>query len=285
MCSKMATNTASRVSDGLNDTFVKEVIQEGSGLHKPNEGATCKVLITPASPLPDAEGIIGYPINTECEICLGTGTGSWSFAFDSCIESMRLGEQCRLTFDAKIITSPDGTEWVCIVYLIGFSRSKDISEMTSEEKLIRVSMLKDLGTKCFKEDRIEQAELFYLRGLKYVITIGEQKDNRQKLLLSLNIAACQLKQKHYDGVIIHCTKALNIDSNSTKALFRRGQAFVELQDYELAQSDFDKCLQLEPNNKAVQNQVILLSAKRKKLDAHYAHTMSKMFGKSTAEKH
>ncbi len=273
----MATNVTS------DEAFNKEVIEEGSGLYRPNEWATCKVIISPSSALPDAEGIIGYPVDVECEVCIGTGMGRFSFIIDECIQSMRSGEKCRLTFDdAKMAKSPDGFKCECIIKLIEFMRSKDIWEMTPEEKLTKASLLKDSGTKCFKEGMTDQAEVLYLRGLKYVIAAGEVEDPQPKLLLSLNVAACQLKHKRYKAVIAHCTNALAIDKNSSKALFRRGQAFMALQDYELAQSDFDQCVLLEPNSKAVQTQIELLTTKRKKLDAHYAQAMSKMFGKVPA---
>ena len=267
------------------NAFTKEVIQPGCGLHNPNEGASCKVLITPNPDLTDAENIIGYPVNVECEIRLGFGIGVMSSTFDKCLESMRSGEQCRIVVAKKpeLTGASDNCGWTFTIHLIEFSRGKDVWEMTVEEKNARANEMKELGTTCFKDGRTHQAELFYLRGLKYAIAANAQKDNNQKLLLSLNIAACHLKHKRYQGVIVHCTNALNIDGNSTKALFRRGQAFMELQDYEQAQFDFELCLSLEPSNKAVQKQLELLTGKRRKLDSHYANAMSKMFGGSPSE--
>ena len=61
------------------------MIQPGCGLNKPNEGASCKVLITPNSDLTDAGNIIGYPVSAECEIRLGFGVGVISTAFDKCL--------------------------------------------------------------------------------------------------------------------------------------------------------------------------------------------------------
>ncbi len=38
----------------------------------------------------------------------------------------------------------------------------------------------------------------------------------------------------------HCGKALAIEPNSVKALFRRGRAYVALKDYDRAQADLDR---------------------------------------------
>ena len=66
-------------------------------------------------------------------------------------------------------------------------------------------------------------------------------------------------------------------------MFRRGQAFMELRDYEHAQLNFEQCLSLDPSNKAVQKQLGFLNGKRRKLDSHYANVMGKMFGGSPSE--
>jgi tetratricopeptide (TPR) repeat protein len=65
-------------------------------------------------------------------------------------------------------------------------------------------------------------------------------------LCRLNYAACKLKLKDYPSVIVHCTEVLRHDSKCVKALFRRGQAYLEIgRDLDLAQEDFDmisKCV-------------------------------------------
>jgi Tfp pilus assembly protein PilF len=43
------------------------------------------------------------------------------------------------------------------------------------------------------------------------------------LALHLNMALCHFKQNKLDRVIDDCNKALQLDPNSVKALFRRGQ--------------------------------------------------------------
>ena len=51
----------------------------------------------------------------------------------------------------------------------------------------------------------------------------------------------------------HYLKAIEESDTVAKAWFRRGEAQLALNDCESARADFDKCLQLEPDNKVRQD--------------------------------
>jgi FK506-binding protein 4/5 len=90
----------------------------------------------------------------------------------------------------------------------------------------------------------------------------------------LNLAACQLRTKDFDKVILNCSKALDIDTKSVKALFRRGQAYSRMSEFDKAKSDFVEALQYESNNKDIKNEYEHL----KKKVAAYNQEKKKMFG-------
>lgn len=48
-----------------------------------------------------------------------------------------------------------------------------------------------------------------------------------------------------------CSKAIEENGQTSKALFRRGEAQLALNDCEAAKNDFEKCLSLEPDNKVM----------------------------------
>jgi len=50
------------------------------------------------------------------------------------------------------------------------------------------------------------------------------------------------------------TKALELDPQNEKALFRRGQALIGLGEPQLASKDFAECLKIDPNNSAAKSQ-------------------------------
>lgn len=53
--------------------------------------------------------------------------------------------------------------------------------------------------------------------------------NRLRMLVYLNLCACQLKVESFDFAVVNATKAIEIDSKNVKALFRRGTGLMHLQ--------------------------------------------------------
>ena len=62
----------------------------------------------------------------------------------------------------------------------------------------------------------------------------------------------------------YCGSALELEPNNVKGLFRRGQAYVKLHEYEKAKNDFTKAQELDKENKAVMNQLRQIDSLMKK---------------------
>ncbi|XP_015282022.1 PREDICTED: peptidyl-prolyl cis-trans isomerase FKBP4, partial [Gekko japonicus] len=56
-------------------------------------------------------------------------------------------------------------------------------------------------------------------------------------------------------------QALELDGSNEKGLFRRGEAQLAVNDFELARADFQKVLQLYPSNKAAKAQLVICQQK------------------------
>ena len=86
----------------------------------------------------------------------------------------------------------------------------------------------------------------------------EEKSNKDQLLLAghLNLAICYIKTRNYSDAIKSCTEALSIDPRNEKGLFRRGTAYFENREFDLAKKDFESVIKLDPNNKAARNQIV-----------------------------
>jgi peptidyl-prolyl isomerase D len=120
---------------------------------------------------------------------------------------------------------------------------------------------KENANKFFHEKNYFQAFKLYHRSLCYILNfLTEQPTNEflekiNELLLSIysNISACQLIYGNNLNVIENCTSALEINPKYVKALYRRGSAYANLNDYELALRDLQLANEIQPNDKNIED--------------------------------
>uniref|UniRef100_A0A8V5HHW5 Uncharacterized protein n=1 Tax=Melopsittacus undulatus TaxID=13146 RepID=A0A8V5HHW5_MELUD len=74
----------------------------------------------------------------------------------------------------------------------------------------------------------------------------------ERAVLHRNRAACYLKLEDYTKAEADASKAIEADGRDVKALFRRSQALQRLGRLDQAVTDLQRCLSLEPKNKAFQ---------------------------------
>lgn len=85
--------------------------------------------------------------------------------------------------------------------------------------------------------------------------------NAVKLPCHLNIALCCSKINRHNQAVENCTKALEIEKNNVKALFRRAQCYVQQAKLSEAKADLDTALQIEPTNSAVKKELAQVERK------------------------
>ena len=79
-----------------------------------------------------------------------------------------------------------------------------------------------------------------------------------------NLAMAQMKIEDFNGALKSVEAVLITQPNNVKALFRRGKILAEKGELELAIESLKKALSLEPDNKAVAQEMSKYGAKRKK---------------------
>jgi len=95
----------------------------------------------------------------------------------------------------------------------------------------------------------------------------------------LNLAQCLLKLGKWIEARNVCDKAIDENEAVAKAWFRRGEAQLALNDCESARADFDKCLVLEPDNKAAKNKIAVCQHRLKAQKEREKKTFANMFDK------
>ncbi len=94
---------------------------------------------------------------------------------------------------------------------------------------------------------------------------------------SLNFA--EIKTEEWLEAKSLCDKVVDENPSVAKGYFRRGEALVALNEFELAKTDFVKVLELEPDNKAAKNKVAVCSHNLKLLKEREKRTFANMFDK------
>lgn len=127
------------------------------------------------------------------------------------------------------------------------------------EKLQILGLIKESGNHFYRTGDFVQSARKYKKMTRYnnlfrdnTTDDGEKKALDTFQLVNLtNLAATELKLKDFNEVISSCDAAIKLDSNNSKAFYRRGIAHLELKNYELALDDLKQAHSLMPGNKAV----------------------------------
>ncbi|KAJ8912897.1 hypothetical protein NQ315_011220 [Exocentrus adspersus] len=265
-------------------------ITPGQGYTTPNDGAVVEVHVV---------GKYQGNIFDERDVTFTVGEGSEANIIpgvEHAIEKFKKGETSRLIIapqyafgqngNAEINVPPNATvEYV--VTLKNFEKAKESWSLDTEEKIEQCKLFKEKGTAYFKAGKYPLAIKLYKKIHTY---LENEKDSaiaeeRNSLLLAsyLNLALCHLKLQDYFEAKNAATNALQIDPFSEKALFRRGQAFLNIGEPNLASKDFSECLKIDPNNTAAKAQLAACSKtlkeqlqKEKKIYANMFDKFAKM---------
>ncbi|KAK2113578.1 FK506-binding protein 5 [Saguinus oedipus] len=119
--------------------------------------------------------------------------------------------------------------------------------------------------------------------MEYGLSEKESKASESFLLAAfLNLAMCYLKLREYAKAVECCDKtaaALGLDSANEKGLYRRGEAQLLMNEFESAKGDFEKVLEVNPQNKAARLQIVVCQKKAKEHNERDRRIYANMFKK------
>lgn len=116
--------------------------------------------------------------------------------------------------------------------------------------------------------------------MEYGLSEKESKASESFLLAAfLNLAMCYLKLREYTKAVECCDKALGLDSANEKGLYRRGEAQLLMNEFESAKGDFEKVLEVNPQNKAARLQISVCQRKAKEHNERDRRVYANMFKK------
>lgn len=251
-------------------TFSKTIIQKGQSLSAPNEGSICKLTVKfSPSDYSLNENLYNdlVPLNEQIQLTVGFYSTIISNYIHKCLITMKQNEISQLNFQYE------NRSIECTIHLISFERSPEIYSLSIDQLYKFALTHKENANKFFREKQYSHAFKLYHRSLCYVLNFLTEQPNEDfieknnELVLSIysNMAACQLIYGNNVNVIENCTSALQIDPKYVKALYRRGLAYANSNDYELALKDLQLANEIQPNEKNVED---LLKSTKQRFDQY-----------------
>ncbi|GFR45320.1 hypothetical protein Agub_g6687 [Astrephomene gubernaculifera] len=174
------------------------------------------------------------------------------------------------------------------VELVEFENAKESWEMSDAEKVEAARNKKDKGNAYYKAGKLAKAQHYWDRAVsavQYDKPFSEdlkQASREVKRSCWLNLAALDIKRAHWKDALRNCNNVLDVDSQNVKALYRRAQAHMGLQDLFEAEQDLKKAQYAEPNNADVAALSRKLKAAMREQNKKEASLYSKMFKFSAA---
>mmetsp|Transcript_41826 Transcript_41826/g.108277 ORF Transcript_41826/g.108277 Transcript_41826/m.108277 type:complete len:588 (+) Transcript_41826:113-1876(+) len=134
-------------------------------------------------------------------------------------------------------------EWE--IELLDFDKAPNWHPMPAAERIPLIESMKAAANKLFGDKRYAHAKAKYQKALKVVnhtfdASSEEEQDGLAALraALNLNMAAVLHKEEDYSGAVAWSNKVLEEDADHAKALYRRGNAYLEAGEYASAVADF-----------------------------------------------
>lgn len=181
---------------------------------------------------------------------------------EKALEKFKVNETSRLIIKPQYAFGVEGSKEfqipanATVEYLVKlkkFERAKESWALDSNEKKEQANLFKTKGTTFYKASNYQLAIKSYKKAIDFIESEKDEESTAIKLPLHLNLAMCHLLVRDFHEARAAATAALQIDDHNEKALFRRGQALLDLGEPELASKDFAKCLELYPENAAARS--------------------------------
>lgn len=269
------------ISPDRDGSITKSIIAEGEKYNCPSEFAPVSVHIVGTYQRKQfLDKTLTFELGEGSEVGLPEGV-------DRALRRINKGEKCKVVLKGSRFTygsnPPEGSglppnaELEFTIFLTDFEKVKASWEMTEEEKIEHAKTLKDKGTAFLKQNKLALAANKYsaiANLLEHTNPVGGPlKDQVDDILIAgwLNSALVNQKLNETAECIKNCEKVLEKKPTHVKALYRKGQALQQRKDLEEAIEVFTKVVELEPTNKAAQQEILVckktisdLRAKEKK---------------------
>ncbi|GMS79069.1 hypothetical protein PENTCL1PPCAC_1244, partial [Pristionchus entomophagus] len=277
------------VSPDKDGSIRRETIVEGEPLTNPNETSTCSVHIVGRH-----EGRVF--MDQDISFILGEGSEyNLPEGVDKALRRFTKGEKSTISIRGTRFTYgnsppeefnlPANAELQFTIFLKEFDKVPATWEMSPSDKIRHAKEAKERGT-AFLAAGKEKLALAKYKRIEEILEYEksgdpEEKKDRDALLLAayLNIALVFSRMNEQLKCVQYCDKALELSSRNVKAMYRKATAQLTMNEPETAQRVFETILDIEPDNKAAQQQILMCKAKVREYEQKAKKQFKGMFEK------
>lgn len=275
------------LSEAKDKSVVRRILEKGYAYNIPNEGA--RVVVNMRGTFADGKC---FDDREKLEFEIGDSSEKNIIeGIETALVKMKKEEHCNLYIKAskawgaegnELFKIPPNTDVIYEVKLLSFEKNKESWQLNWEEKIKQSELNKNKGTELFKRGKYELAIKKYSKVPEFlkdeVFDLEKDKENADKLQLAayLNLAMCNLKLKNFNDAKDACNSALKFDPKNEKGLFRLGQAYTGMGEYDEAIKNFEQVVENNSENKDAANQILGCKQKIKESKTKEKALYSKM---------
>ncbi|KAH0560442.1 peptidyl-prolyl cis-trans isomerase FKBP8 [Cotesia glomerata] len=285
-----------------NGQLRKKTIVKGQKGTRPNQGDLCTVDIT-GSLTEDGKNII----ETLKAVTVQLGDHEVIQGLELALALMDVGEVAEIEIAARFGYGdvgrqpeiPPGAKLFYNVELKHVDMEPDIDSLTVTQRKAIGNKKRERGNWWFSRDEPTMAIQCYRRALEFLLPgdnydpkkFKDEKitDNDLEILLEdrtkvyNNLAAAQIKTEAYEAALESVDNVLRTEPHNVKALFRKGRILHKKSEYASAVKVFQEAAKLDPESKAIQQELLILKEKSARENIYEKKLYRKMLGGSKAE--
>eukprot|EP00164_Ancoracysta_twista_P003134 GFYU01004181.1.p1 GENE.GFYU01004181.1~~GFYU01004181.1.p1 ORF type:complete len:470 (+),score=142.96 GFYU01004181.1:122-1411(+) len=269
-------------------SVLKTTISEGADWQKPTEGS--EVTVSWKAVYDDDDSV--FEEVSDVKIVIDEAHAL--VGLEEAIRTMKKGEVSKFNFftdekrlaedpDDCLVNVPSRVPVTYTVTLTDFTNKKGVWELSPAEKIAEAEDLKNGGNQLFKRGKHSRALAKYKKAAEcleadYAFSDEEKASGKAALVpIHSNTAFCHLKMGDFKETIKACDKALTIDADNTKVLFRKAKALSGQGDWQDAIDVLEKALAGDGNNADVVRELQLARKRLKEENQKTKAMYTKMF--------
>uniref|UniRef100_A0A1A9W034 peptidylprolyl isomerase n=1 Tax=Glossina brevipalpis TaxID=37001 RepID=A0A1A9W034_9MUSC len=168
------------------------------------------------------------------------------------------------------------------IKLIDCEKGLEDWKLSDNERLEQAKIYKEKGTTYFKKQDYPLAIKMYKKCVSFLENNSDNESNKLKVAAISNQVLCYQKTNEEHAGKQACNEVLGLEPRNIKILYRRGQCNLAINENHEALNDFQHVMELDPSNKAAQNQILICKRKIKEANDKEKKIYANMFSKLAA---